>query len=145
MELLVREAIEGYVASKYERLYEKKLLSILAEKGVEIVKVVKSYVGGDEGDEEFVFQFSVFVRNDSEGIRDFLNESLGLLYKGIEDGCSVYTLSLTGYFGDADVLKEDCELFLEILGEEDDMELLEDTCNHFSKQLPNEVLEVLVL
>lgn len=144
MELLVREATEGYVASKYERLYEKKLLSILAEKGVEIVKVVKSYVGGDDGDEEFVFQFSVFVRNDSVGIRDFLNESLGLLYKGIEDGCSVYTLSLTGYFGDADVLREDCELFLEILGE-DNMELLEDTCNHFSKQLPNKVLEVLVM
>lgn len=125
---------EGYVASKFERLFEEKLTSYFKNNGIEFVKMVK--FGHDENSPEFELKYDVYIKHTDEKNISKLEEEFGLIYACSSDGCDVLSYSFLWCTSEGD-LGEDCDWILATIGATVgapiDQDLHEDTMEYLSK------------
>lgn len=121
---------DNYVASKFERLFEEKLISYFKNNGIDFVKMLK--FGHNEDDPEFELKYDIYIKHTDEEKWNKIEEELGLVYAYSSDGYDAFTYS----FQWSDDLYEDCNCILESIGVSINDDLYRDTVKYLSEGIP---------
>lgn len=137
----VKTIDDSYVAGKFERLYEDKVVSFLQENDIELLEIRK--FGHYEGEHEYKLIYDVHVKNTSRENDSLLGNKLGLIYVdtfGIRD---TYTISFFWDLDDAESMEEFYNRLTTIFGFKLNKILHDDTMKRLKRGIKLGELEII--